>query len=493
VAAKTIDGFHLPGVDARAVAEWEELPVAGLSAVVRHPGATPSLVARVWEGLRDARRARGGIGAPPAALAAAAARTCELARGEPYRSAIARLARLSPPMVEHVLDGMLRGWSREALEDLLAAEFGGPAFPGAFAAVPGRPGVLRRAVAEDVVFHVFAANVPGVGVTAAIRTLLVGSAVFAKVGRGGSLLPALFGRALAETDPELGACYASTWWPGEDSAAGAVAEAAALERARLVVVYGGAAAVEAIRGRTAAGTRVVVHGPAVSVGILLREAVASRAVDETAAAAALAVATFDQRGCTSPVALLVEGSAETPVPAFGSALARELHRLALALPPGDAEPSEAARRRQVLEAALIRGETRGAGTGDAGPGGPGQARPSGPGARGPHEPQEGHGVAVVPSERLRPEDFCSGRVVQVVEVPSADKAVEALLPLAGRLQTVGVQGPRARVAALADRLADLGVSRITSLAGMAWPPADWRHDGSRPLDELVRWVDLECG
>lgn len=488
MAAQTIDGFHLPGVDPHAAAGWDEAPVPGLAVVVRHPVATAGLVAGVWAVLRDARRARGGRGAPPGVLADAAARTCELARGEPYRSAIARLARLSPSMVEHVLDGMLRGWSREALEGLLAAEFGGPAFPGAFADAPGRPGVRRRAVAEDVVFHVFAANVPGVGVTAAIRALLVGSAVLAKAGRGGSLLPALFGRALAETDRELGTCYASTWWPGEDSAA----EAAALERARLVVVYGGAAAVEAIRGRAAAGTRVVVHGPAVSVGILLREAVAPSAVDETAAAAALAVATFDQRGCTSPVALLVEGGGESPVSAFRSALGRELHRLALALPPGDPEPSEAARRRQVLEAALIRGETRGDATGDVRPEVPGRERPGLPGARGPAEPEEGHGVAVIPSERLRPEDFCSGRVVQVVEVPSAGEAVEALLPLAGRLQTVGVQGPRARVEALADRLAELGVSRITSLAGMAWPPAAWHHDGSSPLGELVRWVDLEC-
>lgn len=475
MADETIDGFHLPGIDGSPTG-WVETRVPGLPIAVRHPEPTASFVARVWAGLRDARRARDGRGASPASLAAAAARTCELARGEPYRSAIARLARLSPAMLEHVLDGMLRGWSREALDGLLDAEFGAPAFPRAFAADRARPGILRRPVAEDVVFHVFAGNVPGVGVTAAIRALLVGSAIFAKAGRGASLLPALFGRALAETDPELGACYASTWWPGESSPA----EAAALERARLVVVYGGAAAVEAIRGRAAAGTRVVVHGPAVSVGLVLREALRSGALDRSAAAAALAVATFDQRGCTSPVALLVEAEGEAPVAAFRSALARELDRLARTLPPGDPDPSEAARRRQVLEAARLRDGTPADGPGDVHADGPG----------GVHE---GHGVAVIASDRLRPEDFCSGRIVQVVRVPDADEAAAALRPLAGSLQTVGMAGPDARVAALADGLAELGISRITSLARMAWPPAIWRHDGSRPLRELVRWVDLEIG
>ncbi len=490
MAVETIDGFHLPGID-RSPTGCDEAPVPGLPLAVRHPEATAALVARVWAGLRDARRARAGRGVSPTALAAAAARTCELARGEPYRSAIARLARLSPAMLEHVLDGMLRGWSREALERLLDAEFGAPEFPGTFAADPARPGILRRPVAEDVVFHVFAGNVPGVGVTAAIRALLVGSAVFAKAGRGASLLPALFGRALAETDPELGACYASTWWPGESSPA----EAAALERARLVVVYGGAAAIEAIRGRAAAGTRVVVHGPAVSVGLVLQEALRSDALDRSAAAAALAVATFDQRGCTSPVALLVEAEGEAPVAAFRSALARELERLARTLPPGDPDPSEAARRRQVLEAARLRDGTHAEGPGDTHAEDPGDVQADRPGGvhEGPGGVHEGPGLAVIPSRRLRPEDFCSGRVVQVVEVPSADEAVAILRPLAGALQTVGVAGPDDRVAALADRLAALGISRITSLARMAWPPATWRHDGARPLRELVRWVDLEIG
>jgi hypothetical protein len=472
MAAATLDGYFLPGLDPAEVADWAETPLAGPDTVVRHPLLDAEATVSVGARLRAARAARlsgAPLGDTAPTLAEAAARLVAAAREEPWRVAIAAQFGLSPDMLDHVLENMAHGWTAQAFSGLVEAEFGAATLATRFAADPSRPGVLHRPVAEDVIFHVLAGNVPGVGVTALARALLVGSSAFARAAGTGSLLPALFARCLVDTDPALGACVATTWWPGADTAA----ERAVLERARLVVVYGGAEAVSAIRARASAGARVVVHGPGVSVGVVSAEALASDRVARTTDAAALALATFDQRGCTSPVAFLVERAGAASTRAFCEALGRRLTELSRALPSGAAAPPEAARRRQVIEAAELR-----------------VVRPEG-GSRAPGPPIEGPGFCVIPTARLEFSEFCVGRTVQVLEVADLEDAAERLAPLAGALQTVGYAGEPSGIDRIADRLAALGVSRITTLDAMPWPPPAWRHDGAHPLRELVRWSDLE--
>ena len=47
------------------------------------------------------------------------------------------------------------------------------------------------------------------------------------------------------------------------------------------------------------------------------------------------------------------------------------------------------------------------------------------------------------------------------------------------------------MAPLAEALARAGATRIAPFDAAPFPPAGWRHDGRGPLEELVRWVDLE--
>lgn len=462
----SIDGFHLPGLAPDLVDRWELLPVPGRELAVRVPVLRPDHLDGVWERLAAARRERfpGGAarGVAPV-LARAAARARRVAGETPNREAIAGSAGLSPAMLDRVLDGMASGWTVAALEGLLLAEFGSPDFPHRFTPDPARPGVRTRAVAPAVAFHVFAGNVPGVAVTSIVRSLLVGSAVFGKAAREDVLLPALFARALAEEEPALAACLAVTWWPGGSG----LLEARALERAELAVVYGGEDAVAAARARAPARTRLVEHGPAVSAAVILGGALTRERAAKVAADAALAVATFDQRGCTSPVALLVEEGGDVSPEELGALLGEALERLANVLPPGAASTAAAARKRQILDAA---GLAEGGG-----------------GAR----VMLGSGWGVVIRPTLEPEDLCTDRVVQVVAVRDVGSALAALRPLAGRLQTLGVEGGAQAAGRLAHASAELGVSRVTSLSGMPWPPPTWRHDGAHPLRELVRWADLE--
>jgi hypothetical protein len=64
--------------------------------------------------------------------------------------------------------------------------------------------------------------------------------------------------------------------------------------------------------------------------------------------------------------------------------------------------------------------------------------------------------------------------------------------LEGRIQALGIAGVSETDRRRAEELAvELGVSRVTPPGAMAWPPADWRHDGRMQLLPLVRWTDLE--
>ena len=149
----------------------------------------------------------------------------------------------------------------------------------------------------------------------------------------------LYARALADCDPGLAAALAVLYWPG---GAGTV-EAEVLARAGLVVVYGGAGTVEAVRGRLPAATPLVAYSHRVGVALVGREALAAGRADRTARAAARAVAAFDQRGCVSPHLFWVEeGGALTPA-GWAARLAAAMAAVERDLPAGPTPPEVASR------------------------------------------------------------------------------------------------------------------------------------------------------
>src|SRR5690606_16119255 len=108
-----------------------------------------------------------------------------------------------------------------------------------------------------LVLHVLSGNVPGVGVTSMVRSLLVRAPAFCKTAAGEPVLPVLFARALSARDPEVGRALAVTYWRGGDREL----EAAALAETELVVHYGGEAAIADLRRRLPPHVRLVEHGP----------------------------------------------------------------------------------------------------------------------------------------------------------------------------------------------------------------------------------------
>jgi len=459
-----VDAFFLPAVPHPSVTTWT-FGRGSERVEVRLPHLSWPLLERQLRALREAQAkvATRPVRALVAAIDAVAQRFLDPT--DPLRQLAERVlppvTGYSPPMIRATLDRMAADWRAERLEALLVAELGDPTLLDTF-----RPyaGGATHAVGPRLVVQIFSGNVPGVAVTALVRALLVKAASLGKTASGEPILPALFARALAEHDPELGAAVAVLHWPGGAEEL----ENRVLQAADAVVVYGGDEAVAALRARTPPHIPFVAYGHRLSCAVVTREAAAEPAV---VAAAARDVATFDQQGCVSPhVVYVEEGGAVSPA-AWAAQLADALATLEVELPRGVLSPGETAAIRQIRAEAEF---AQLAGTGVAL-----YASPHSTAWTVIFEPDP----SFVPS--------CLNRVVRVKPLARLEDLPELLRPVARWLQTIGYAGPRERFEPLAPRLARSGACRLAPLGFMAWPPPTWHHDGQPPLRVLLRWCDWE--
>ncbi len=458
--------WHLPGLSARPGPELEgRTPAGGLLRApaldAREAGTVAETVRRAALRARRERRISDVVDA-----ISRAARRLRDTEDPAGRAAAGRLVAdlgWSPDAVGATLAGMAESWTGDALAGLLRAELGDPAVLDGFTPDPARPGRLRRALGPPLLFQVQSGNVPGIAVTGIVRGLLARSGVLAKSAEDESALPALFAGLLAAEDPLLGACLAVTWWPGDETSP---AFDAWTKRAGKVVVYGGDAAVSGLRRRVDAGTGILQYGPRTGLAVLLADAPAG-----AAAALARDVCAYEQRGCVSPRICYVVGA--DPIDwgrRLGEALEAENRRIP-APRPGDAEAVALRAARAEIEFA-----------GFAGPGG--------------REPEtEVLGPATLDWTVLttRGPGLASRglpRAVWVYGVAGVDALIDLLAPLEGRVQAIGYAGTDG-LERLADGAAELGVSRLAPIGTMAWPPADWRHEGRFQLLPLLDWTDWE--
>lgn len=367
----------------------------------------------------------------------------------------------APAMCQRILDRMAADWQEAPLRRLLRAELRDPRMLEQF--VHHAPGQRVRAVPPRLALHVLSGNVPGVGVTSMIRSLLVRAPALCKSASGEPVLPVLFLRALAEFDPGIAAAVAVAYWTGGNTAL----EQPALEHADVVIHYGSGDAIADLRRRLPPHARLVEHGPRISFAAVAREEVARR---RTANDAALAVAMFDQQGCVSPHIIYVEEGGALDPTAFAARLADRLDDLRHELPRGRITQEEAARIQQARASAEFRsiaGENVRLWAGD----------------------HLAWTVIFDPDPTFTA--GCLNRTVWVKPVYDLDQVPGLVRPHAHLLQTAGLAVPGKRRTDLAPRLADAGITRMSTLAHMPWPGPLWHHDGQGPLRELLRFSDLE--
>ncbi len=426
---------------------------------VRHPGPELECADRLIESLRSAA---GGLAAIPWSE-----RVEILGRaGEGFLTGldgkglqqVAENAGLSREMTAEVVEGMARSWSTGALERLVRSEFPDARVLDGFAPGGGR---AITATSPGITLHLGAGTVPGVTVTSMIRALLVKSPVLAKPGAGDVALTTQFARHLGRVDPRLGAAVAVQYWPG-GAADWNRWEQALFSAVDQVVVYGSDAAIESVRARAPASTRLIEHGHRIGVAVVDPDTARHAAAD-----AARAVALFDQRGCVSTHLFFVLGD-RASARRWSGELADALSALEAALPAGQASAGELSAMHQL----------RGRLTMSAA-------------ASGDTELWYGEDsrwtVVLGTPEAFQP---TGGRTAWVLGAADTEACLKALSPLSPVLQTVGIAGIREERPAFVRALARLGATRIVPLSEVPFPEADWLHDGHRPLGELVRWIEL---
>lgn len=371
----------------------------------------------------------------------------------------------SAEMTRYVLERMSQDWTGPALETLVAAELGDPA-PLEGPVRDPQTGRRVAAYGPGLTAHIFSGNVPGVAVTSLIRALLVKAASFGKTASDEPVLPVLFARALNQAHPVLAETLALTYWPGGTDQP----EAALFRAAETVIVYGGVDTAAAARQRIGPGARLIVHGPRLSFGLVNAAALDPEQMITTADDVALACSIFDQQGCVSPHLIYLLGS-EPLAADFARRLADALARVETQLPRGRLSAAEAA----AVQEARARAEFRAIA---------GQKVILYAG------PRASFTVVFDPDDAF--EVSCLNRLVYVKYLPQLDRLPGLLEAVRPFLQSIGMAGfTESQQAELATLLGPLGVSRMTSFVALPWPPPAWHHDGSEPLRELIRWIDLE--
>lgn len=466
-----VEAYHLPDLEVEAVEGWTTRESRDGAVTLRFPVLGAGAVTRICDRLvasRAAYLAELPVRAIVDRIDAAAARLGDAT--DPLRrladTALPVVTGYSVPMIEHVLERSISDWRAPALVALLHAELPHAEALDRFVARPGSP-ALTRGSGPRLAYHAFSGNVPGVAVTSIVRSLLVKAATLGKTAAGEPLLPVLFARALAEIDARLGACLAVGYWPGGDAI-----EDEALRAADTVIAYGGRRAIDSLRSRVPAETRLVEHGPRISFGLIGRDVLADEeSAAATARAVARATATFDQQGCVSPHFAYVEIGAPVSPADLARRIAAELERLEHTLPRAALEPAEAAAIHDARTTAEFRGIA-------------GEAVEV-------FAARKGTGYTVIVEPRLEFQPSCLNRVLYIKPIENLDAIPDLVAPHRELLQTVAIAGAADRLEPLAARLAQAGAARITSFEAMPWPPPEWHHDGRGPLNELLRWVDLE--
>lgn len=323
-----------------------------------------------------------------------------------------------------------------------------------------------RARGPALVGAILSANVPGLSYLPVVRALMVKSPLAAKLSSREPLFGPAFLASVAAVAPDLAEAVAMFCWPGGRNDA---LEAAMLERAPVVMVYGGPETERHFRRTYGETRRIIAHGHRIGLAMVAREALsAPAAARDLAGRMALDVAMYGQQACISPQDLYVETGGTVDVAAFAAMVADALADLETRLPQGGLGLDLAAALAQ--ERCLARFEAA------ADP----RARVF---VRGP--------ATVVLHVEPGFASSLPARFLRVYPVADLDQVMPLLAPHGRYLQNVGLAAGRERRLGLAEQLAACGVARVCAVGAMHRPGMRWKHDGLGPYAEMVRWTDLE--
>ena len=367
------------------------------------------------------------------------------------------------------LDLYFKQLTTESLEALVIQDLGSLTRLDEFTAASGEAEQDRSAIARahDLLVQITGGLLPNGPITSIILGLLARSAQFIKCASGTSFLPRMFAHSLYSAHPKLGACLELAEWKG-----GAIElEDALFAEAGCVTATGSDESLAEIRNRLPATTRFVGYGHKLSLAYVTRESLEKSGVEKIAAALVEDVSAWNQLGCLSPHAVYVEMDAEPDSHALAAAIANQLEAREQIDPRGGVSADTAA----AISTRRMFYEVRAASDPDT------QIWSS----------AGSTAWTVVHENSELFQTSCLNRFLFVKPVANIDAFLTSIEPLRGKISTVGLAVPMARVQQIGLRLSNAGITRICRLGSMQNPPLTWRHDGRPSLAELITWTDLE--
>ena len=362
------------------------------------------------------------------------------------------------PVVAYALDRLFGAITKTALCATIVGELGSLEALDGFVARPGRPDA--RYAGLELVTIVSSDTTIGVAIPPLVFAACAKSNVVVK-DRSDDLVAA-FVETLAAERPELGAAISVERWQGHDDPRAAER----LASSDAVVVFGGPAALRAIRKRCRADARFVAFGHRTSVGYIARESLNDAGARRAcAAAAARDVLLYDGEGCLSLHVLFLERGGPSEPSTYSRSLIDALDAEALSFPSASEQPAPATAA--VRDAARFR---QAQGIGDLYPG-----------FTGPH-------LLVFDQPRELPPPL-SPRTLAVYEVDGPADALAFVrrhaLPLEA-FALCGADRPDVLAAAVAS-----GATRIARLGTLQAPVLTGEHGGVGRILPFVRAISKD--
>ena len=350
------------------------------------------------------------------------------------KKAVRRLverSHFSEHMAHALLDALFQELTQAKLWKLLCAELGDPRVLDEFRwdALTGK---RQRARGPRVITHIFSGNVPNPAIVSFVLGMLVKSVNIGKVSRADEGFLDIYLDSLKSFDKKLAA---TNYILKPDS--GAHGRALLHEYIRcseLVVAYGNDKSLEEIKNHVPAGRQWMGYGHRVSFGVYAKEVLKPENLATYAKKTARDIWVADQRGCLSPLEILIETGGELTVADFSGALARALERL---------YRMKAWRIPAELGAAQLIG-------------------------------------------------FGERKIISVRSVKNRQDILKNLKLFEKYLQAVSLEAGYARRQKIAECLSVMGVNRICRAGQMQRPPVAWHHEGKTNLASWVYWTDLEA-
>ena len=392
-----------------------------------------------------------------------------LNRNDPFRQKIEELLPIvtgfAPEVIKLGLTDYLKTFRKPQLTRFIAEDFSNPKILDEFQ--PIIKGGFAKAFGPDILFHVWAGNVPGLPLWSIISGLLVKAGNIGKVSSSEPLFATLFVKLLIEIEPQISDCLAVLWWPGGN----VDQETVLLRNADVVLAYGGNESLSQIRNRTPITTRYLPYGHKISFGIISAITLTPQKVWAVAHNAANDIARYDQQGCYSPHVFFVESGGNLSPREFAVYVAHELSCFQ------EKFPLRSLNTQETMIMADWQNEQN---------------------IKSISEPEreiisDKDGLWTVTYSENDIDLSLSGlnRTIRIISIESLEQIGSILGPYKKFLQTVGISSSPKELFNISKTLGQYGVTRICALGCMTAPEAGWHHDGRFNLLDLITLTEIE--